>query len=457
MSARILIVDDLLANVKLLEAKLASEYFDTVSAMNGPDAIRICETEQVDLVLLDVMMPGMDGFEVCRRLKTSPATAHVPVVMVTALDQPSDRLKGLDAGADDFLTKPLDDTQLFARVRGLVRLKAVLDELRNRAMASRTLGIGDPLKVAAAETGQNARILLVDDRASSYERLAGALSPYHSVEVETDPHQALVRAAEGEFELVIVSLGLQGADGLRICSQLRSLERTRNIVVLMIGEQDDTKRILRGLEIGAHDFLVRPVDRNELVARVRTQVRRKRYADRLRDGVQNSLELAVTDQLTGLHNRRYLDSQIGPLFEQSVLRARPLSLLVLDLDKFKLVNDTYGHDVGDEVLKEFAFRVQSCTRGIDIVARMGGEEVVIVLPDTALDAAQAVAERIRVKVHEAPFEVQRGAGRIPVTVSIGAASRRPADATAQDLFKRADEALYKAKDTGRNRVVASAA
>ena len=193
------------------------------------------------------------------------------------------------------------------------------------------------------------------------------------------------------------------------------------------------------------------------MARVRTQVRRKRYADRLRDSVQNSLELAVTDQLTGLYNRRYLDSHVGTLFTQSVLRARPLSLLVLDLDKFKLVNDTYGHDVGDEVLKEFAFRVQSCTRGIDIVARMGGEEIVIVLPDTALDAAQAVAERIRAKVHDALFEVQRGAGHIPVTVSIGAASRRPVDATTQDLFKRADEALYKAKEQGRNRVVASAA
>src|SRR3712207_3420081 len=212
MPARILVVDDIFPNVKLLETKLAAEYFHVVSALNGPDAIAICEQGLCDIVLLDVMMPEMDGFEVCRRLKNSPMTAHIPVVMVTALDQPSDRVRGLDAGADDFLTKPVDDAALLARVRSLVRLKAVTDELRTRAMTSRDYGIGDPLAVAAAETGQNAHVLLVDDRASSYERLSAALSHYHRVEVEPDPHQAVIRAAEGSFDVVIVSLSLDGFD-----------------------------------------------------------------------------------------------------------------------------------------------------------------------------------------------------------------------------------------------------
>src|ERR671928_361142 len=176
MTARVLVVDDVFPNVKLLETKLSAEYFDVVTAMNGPDALAICEQGLCDIVLLDVMMPGMDGFEVCKRLKNAPTTAHLPVVMVTALDQPSDRLKGLDAGADDFLTKPVDDTALLARVRSLVRLKSVTDELRTRAMTSRDYGIGDPLAAAASETGQNAHILVVDDRPSSHERLATALS-----------------------------------------------------------------------------------------------------------------------------------------------------------------------------------------------------------------------------------------------------------------------------------------
>lgn len=458
MTARVLVVDDIFPNVKLLEAKLTAEYFDVVTAMNGPDAIEICDQGLCDLVLLDVMMPGMDGFEVCRRLKNAPTTAHLPIVMVTALDQPSDRLKGLDAGADDFLTKPVDDASLFARVRSLVRLKSVTDELRTRAMASREYGIvGDPLAAAASENGQNAAILIVDDRRSSSERLGATLSQFHRVEIEPDPHQALIRAAEGNYDVVLVSLDLVEFDGLRLCSQLRSLERTRDLAVLMLAENEDRGRILRGLDIGVHDFLVRPVDRNELVARVRTQVRRKRFSERLRESVQVSMELAVTDALTGLHNRRYLDSHLAALFDEASLRARQLSVLVLDIDRFKAVNDTFGHDAGDEVLREFADRVRSQTRGIDVVARFGGEEIVVVVPDTGLEGASAVAQRICDRVEGELFAIHQGTRQIPVTVSIGVSARLPGDRTPADLLKRADLALYRAKEEGRNRVVAAAA
>ena len=456
MSARVLIVDDIYPNVKLLETKLSAEYFETVAAMSGPEALAICERGLCDLVLLDVMMPGMDGFEVCRRIKSAPTTAHLPVVMVTALDQPSDRLKGLDAGADDFLTKPLDDVALLARVRSLVRLKAVTDELRGRATTARGV-IGDPLAAASSETGQDGRLLIVDDRESSHRRLAGALSQAHTVEIETDPHRALTRAAEGEFDLALVSLDLEGYDGLRLCSQLRSLDRTRGMSVLMLAEADDRARVLRGLDLGVHDYLVRPVDRNELVARVRTGVRRKRFADSLRGSVQASMELAVTDALTGLANRRYLDSRLAALFAEPQLKGRALSVLMLDIDRFKRVNDTCGHDAGDEVLKEFADRVRCHTRGIDVVARLGGEEIVVVVPDTPLDGARAVAERIRERIEASAFMVHRGTRAISVTVSIGVAARLPEDTGPGDLLKRADIALYKAKEAGRNRVVAAAA
>ncbi|NNM72130.1 PleD family two-component system response regulator [Enterovirga aerilata] len=456
MSARVLVVDDIPTNVKLLETKLSAEYFDVLTASNGPDAIAICEQGLCDIVLLDVMMPDMDGFEVCRRLKNSPMTAHLPVVMVTALDQPSDRLRGLDAGADDFLTKPVDDTALFARVRSLVRLKAVTDELRARLMASRH-GFGDPLAAATAETGQNGHVLIVDDRASSYERLSAALSQYHRVEVEADPHQAMMRAAESEYDVVLISLGLQGFDGLRLCSQLRSLERTRHVAVVLIADMDDRGRVLRGLDIGAHDFLVRPVDRNELVARVRTQVRRKRFAERLRDGVQLSMDAAITDGLTGLHNRRYLDMHLANLFEDAVRRGADLALLLLDIDRFKSVNDRYGHDVGDEVLREFATRIRTLTRGVDLVARYGGEEIVVVVPDASLDEARMVAERIRERVGSSPFAYANRTRNLDVTVSIGVAARQLGDGSAGELVKRADIALYRAKEAGRNRVIAAAA
>src|SRR5215471_18799759 len=387
MSARVLVVDDVLANVRLMEARLSAEYFDVVTAMSGPEALAVCDRAQCDIVLLDVMMPDMDGFEVCRRLKANPKTYHIPLIMVTALDQPSDRVRGLEAGADDFLTKPVSDIALIARVRSLVRLKMITDELRMRAVTSKEIGIHDPIPDALAEAGRHGKILVIDDRRSSYERIVGALANEHRVDVEANPHEALFRATDGDYDLLMVSLDLQGFDGLRLCSQVRSLERTRNLPIVVVVEADDTGRLLRGLEIGVNDYLTRPVDKNEMFARVRTQIRKKRYGERLRDNFQLSMELAITDTLTGLYNRRYMESHLGTLVEEAAARGKPLSLLLIDIDYFKAINDSFGHDAGDDVLREFATRVRKSIRGIDLACRLGGEEFVVVMPETDMAVA----------------------------------------------------------------------
>jgi two-component system, cell cycle response regulator len=456
MTARVLVVDDVPANVKLLEARLSAEYFDVVTAMSGEEALAICERADCDIVLLDVMMPDMDGFEVCRRLKTSLTTHHLPVVMVTALDQPSDRVKGLEAGADDFLTKPVSDVALIARVRSLSRLKMMTDELRMRAVTSRDIGIESPEREAVAETGRNGRILVVDDRATSSEHIAAMLSGEHSAEIEADPSAALFHAAEGSYDLLIVSLGLDNFDGLRLCSQVRSLDRTRNVPILAVADAESNARLVRGLEIGVNDYLARPIDRNEMLARVRTQIRKKRYTERLRDNVQMSIEMAITDALTGLYNRRYMESHLGSLVEQASSRSKPLTVLVLDIDYFKSINDTHGHDAGDDVLREFAIRIRKSIRGIDLACRFGGEEFVVVMPETDLAVATMVAERLRRRIASEPFPIQQGARSIEVTISIGIAALGSAE-NAATVLKRADQALYRAKRDGRNRVVPDAA
>jgi two-component system cell cycle response regulator len=456
MTARDLVVDDVLANVKLLEARLTAEYFEVITAMSGQEALDICARAQCDIVLLDVMMPEMDGFEVCRRLKADPATHHIPVIMVTALDQPSDRVKGLEAGADDFLTKPVSDIALLARVRSLSRLKMMTDELRTRAASSSQIGIADALGEVMLDDGLGGRVLLVDDRASSYERIAEALAAQQAVDIETSPQEALFRLAEAEYDLVIVNLGLVDFDGLRLCSQIRSLERTRALPILLIVEQDDTQRLLRGLDIGVNDYLMRPVDRNELVARVRTQVRRRRYNERLRTNVQQSVQMAITDGLTGLYNRRYMQIHLDTLMDRSLERERPLAMLLVDIDFFKAVNDTHGHDAGDVVLREFADRLRACVRGIDLACRYGGEEFVIVMPEADLGVASTVAERFRRRVASPPFQLADGTA-LDITISIGVAGRHHGERDGEALLKRADQALYRAKRDGRNRVVADAA
>src|SRR5204863_5949640 len=316
----------------------------------------------------------------------------------------------------------VSDVVLIARVRSLTRLKMMTDELRMRAITSLEIGVQAPEQSALAETGKGGRILLVDDRPSSYERLAPMLRTEHTVEVQANPSEALFHAAEGNYDLLIVSLGLNNFDGLRLCSQARSLERTRHVPILAIAEADNNARLLRGLEIGVNDYLLRPIDRNELLARARTQIRKRRYTDHLRDNVQMSIEAAITDALTGLHNRRYMESHLGTLAEQAAVRGRPLSILILDIDFFKSINDTHGHSAGDEVLKEFSRRLKKAVRGIDLACRYGGEEFVVVMPDTDIAMATVVAERLRRRIAAEPFPINQNTRTVLATISVGIAA-----------------------------------
>ncbi|WP_187971920.1 PleD family two-component system response regulator [Aquibium microcysteis] len=455
MTARILVVDDVPANLRLLEARLLAEYFEVLTATSGREALDLCESGRVDVVLLDIMMPGMDGFEVCRRIKADPATAHIPVVMVTALDQVEDRVRGLEVGADDFLTKPANDLQLMTRVKSLVRLKVLSDELRLRASTTRAIGVEALITGMRGPEGGLPRILLVDGKAGSAEAIRAKFGDAAQVDVSLDPQDGLFRAAEGAYDTIVVTTGFDAFDPLRLCSQLRSLDRTRFLPIILVVEQGEDQRIARALELGVNDYIVRPLDGQELIARMRTQVKRKRYNDHLRASVTETIELAVTDGLTGLHNRRYLDSHLDALVSRAKSRRMPLSLMITDLDRFKSINDTWGHDGGDAVLHEFATRLRRSVRGADLACRFGGEEFVIVMPDTDGRTAEKIAERLRQEVASVPFDV--GGQAVTVTISVGVAQMLHIHDDAAALLKRADRALYEAKNGGRNRVVGRAA
>ena len=456
MTARVLVVDDIQANIRLLQARLESEYFDVVTAGSGPEALEICLRERVDVVLLDVMMPGMDGFEVCRRLKSSAQTLHIPVVMVTALDQVSDKIQGLDSGADDFLTKPVDDIALVTRVKSLARLKMLNDEMLMRVSTSRQMGLSDEETLSRILGDNPGSVLVVDDHPRSSARVMSALTKVHDAYIEADPQAALMHLAEQPFDLVVTALRLENSDGLRFCSQVRSLDRTRHLPILIMVDPGDEARLLRGLDMGINDYLMRPVDRHELLARVRTQIRRKRFSDYLRNQIRESVELSITDPLTGLHNRRYMERHLKTLIADAKRSGRSLSVLIADIDHFKAVNDTYGHDAGDTVLKEFSDRFRRYTRGVDLACRLGGEEFLIIMPDTDKGLAWQVGERVRECVASQGFRIAPGQ-EISVTASVGLATWEGEHDTSEALFKRADNALYAAKRRGRNQVVADAA
>ena len=456
MPARILVVDDLPASVKVLEAKLTSEYYDVLTATDGAAALEIINEHDPDLVLLDVIMPGMDGVEVCRRIKENPETTHIPVVMVTSLHDADDRVRCLDAGADDFLSKPVNDITLFARVRSLVRLKRMLDQWRMRKETTKMLGFQPPRDSSRLDNGSNARIYLAADNAVERSAISEILSEDHDLVIDIEPSEASSeQVAKGDADVVIVGLGDEGDGPLRLCSHLRSLDETRQLPILLIGNEDDMGRLIKALEMGINDYILRPINKHELLARVRTQVRRKRYQDRLQTDLLHSLSLALTDSLTGLHNRRYLSMHLETVMKRMVESDKPMCLLMIDIDHFKKINDTHGHAAGDTVLSSLAHRIAGNMRGFDLVARYGGEEFVAVLPDTSVEVAQQVANRLCETISHDPFPIGNEGVRVTITLSVGIAHALGKGDTPEAIIERADGALYQAKNLGRNRVICS--
>jgi two-component system cell cycle response regulator len=448
MSARVLVVDDVEANVKLLEAKLSSEYFDVLSAYNGRSALEIADSELPDVILLDVMMPRMDGFEVCRHLKANPRTVDLPVVMVTALSDVANRLRGLEVGADDFLTKPVNDIALFARVRSLARLKRMMEELRLREGICGRFG---GREMVTAEGPGPARILLIEEDRFAAARMTETLRGGYSVTCAVSCAEAQKLLDDG-IELIIAGLSVTSDEPLRLITQCRASEAYRQLPILLIGDDGDLRRLATGLELGANDYLVRPVDRNELLARTSTQVRRKRLQDRLQQNYQRSLSLALTDELTGLYNRRYLFAHLDELIERINQGGASAAVLLFDIDHFKRVNDTHGHAAGDDVLRELAARAADSVRSVDLVARLGGEEFAVVMPETDIARAAEVAERLRLAVANDRFSVKASGKELDITISVGVAAGEGGD-DRDRLLARADEALYSAKTAGRDRVI----
>ena len=459
MSARVLVVDDLLPNVKLLEARLSSEYFQVATAFSGREALEKAFDNPPDIILLDVMMPQMDGFEACRLLKADPRTCHVPVVMVTALSANEDRVRGLEAGADDFLTKPVRDIALYARIRSLVRLKMLADEWRLRNATSERFGMPEARQTVQQEIPTaGAKLLVVDEMPTLQRLLAQHMkSDDISLKVTSDPQAALAAANEGDFDAILVNTLMRKSDGLRLCAEFRSGEHTRHTPLMAVLDEGDDVRLARAIDIGVTDYLMAPVEPNELIARVRTQIRRRRYMEALRNNYERNMALALTDALTGLYNRRYMEAHLANLSRRSAQPDRSLALLMVDIDNFKHVNDTYGHPIGDEVLKAVASRLRHNVRPFDTVARWGGEEFIVVMPESDIKTCAIVGERLRGKVAQEAVEIGTNHGPISVTISIGAAATPLDRFDPADLIRRADEALYRAKDTGRNRVEASVA
>ncbi|MDX1916608.1 MAG: PleD family two-component system response regulator [Rickettsiaceae bacterium] len=451
MTATILVVDDIESNIRVLEAKLFVGYYTVISATSGKQALEMLQTHKIDIILLDGMMPEMDGFETCRRIKDNPDTMQIPVVMVTALSDIEDRVKGLEAGADEFLTKPVNDLALMARVRSLSRIKAMIDELKLRNQISEELG-GNIVDIAP--NFSECSILIIDDDIVQAKNLTRSLRKLTDhISVISDPKQIESIDEFGAPDTIIISCQLDNIDPLRIAVNLRVKEHLRYTSFVLMTEEDNIDIVSKGVDIGISDYFSYPVDENELLARMRTQLKRKKYQDSLRDGLEKTISLSIKDPLSGLYNRRYFDIHMDHMLQKANLESKEMALLMLDIDYFKQVNDEYGHLAGDIIIKEVAQIIKNTVRLTDLVARYGGEEFVAIIYDITMQQSLEISERVRECVERHDFILPGIAKRINKTVSIGICHVQNTDNEPRlNIVKKADEALYEAKETGRNKV-----
>ena len=452
MAGKILIVDDVATNRIVLKVKLASAFYETIQASCGAEALQIARDIRPDLVLLDVELPDMSGIEVCERLKADPATRDIPVVMITAFHDAPRRLEALRAGAEEVFWKPLDELVLLARLRSLLRARETQEQLGLRDGTYRELGFAEPVQAFVGP----GLIGLVSGRVEVALGWKRCLQPHlddRLLVLDRDAALGDLKASDVPDVFVVAANLLRPGDGLRFMSELRSRPATRHSAVCLVlpGAARDTSAM--ALDLGANDLFEQDIEPVEMALRLHTQLARKRQSDRLRDSLVDGLRLAMVDPLTGLHNRRYAVPHLTRIAERARQSGRQFAVLALDLDRFKLVNDTWGHAAGDAVLVAVSERLRASLRAVDMVARIGGEEFLVALPDTTIEAAQATAERLRQTIGEQPIRIPGGSA-LSVTMSIGLTMGGGDDnpTPIDTLIARADVALLAAKAEGRNQV-----
>ncbi|RAP42089.1 hypothetical protein BYZ73_06970 [Rhodovulum viride] len=460
MSRRILIVDDVATNRIVMKVRLRNAHYQVLQASDGRTALEVARAERPDLILLDMGLPDIDGTDLCRMLKSGRETASIPLIVVTAGRAPETKMRALEAGADEFLSKPLDEMILLARVRSLLRARETAEELALRNGTDQVLGFGEAAP-GFIPPGLVALIASDPRRARAWRAaLVPQISDSLTVLSRAEALNPVPGAPRPDVYVVDADLSPEGA-GLRLVSELRAHPGSRDAAILIVVPESARETAAMALDLGANDLIADPMDAQELALRIKMQIRRKTQSDRLRATLEDGLRLAVTDPLTGLFNRRYALPHLARIAERAAETGRSFALMILDIDRFKLVNDRYGHGSGDAVLVEVARRLKENLRAIDLVARIGGEEFLVALPETDTDRACTAAERLRQAIECRPVALPGGAGEIRVTISVGVAlgdGRRlmsgapDIDAQVRGLMDQADRALYGAKAAGRNTV-----
>ncbi len=459
MHGKVLVIDPIATNRIVLRVKFAAAHYEVIQAGSIAEAIRMLRSGLPDLILCSTKMPDGGPLRLMTRLQKTSAAGKVPVIALCSAVLPAERMRLLAAGLEDVLQKPLDDTLLVARARSVIRAYASASEWQLRDDTSRALGFAEPnVQFGPAQTVK--LVTSCPDQLGAWQAALRTRStacftsctPADAVGPQTDVDEA-------DAFVLVVEPG-KGQEMLGLLATIRSHSRTRHSAILVVQVETDTALGAQMLDMGANDLMCSDPDPAELALRLGTLLARKRLGDALRDTVRSGVEAAMHDPLTGLHNRRYAMPHLARIAERAISTRKPFAVMVADMDHFKQINDVHGHAAGDAVLIETAERLRENLRGVDLLARIGGEEFLIVMPGADLANARNAATRLCHIIRNTPFTLPgQNDVHIAVTISIGLTVCDPLNGpsavlpqTAEALLDRADKALYGAKADGRNRV-----
>lgn len=466
LQGTILILDGVSTNRIMLKVQLSAAWYHVVQANGLAGLGALLRRTRPDLIVTAMTLPDGTALDLRAALQRDETLARIPVIAITPQNDRGARLCALEAGIDEVLAHPLDDMLLQARIRSLIRSHSAADDLQIQAGGHRVAGMSEPaaefasltLPVALDRPADVALVTALPATGAIWRsRLKGVVG-YNLRSYQMDNVQALMDQPVPDAVVVELSPDGGGAS-LRLLADIRARSATRHSAIIAVPNPGNSHLAAEALDRGAHDVLQRGFCADELALRLTAQLARKARSDHMRNTLRDGMRAAVRDPMTGLFNRRYALPKLAGMAHEAAGTRRNLAVMLVDLDHFKKVNDRYGHPAGDAVLVETARRLRAALRPQDLIARIGGEEFLIALPDTGPTDARAAADRLCRQINATPFTIPGFSQPLWITTSIGVVVATPSSGmtggTNEDQFSttligQADQALYEAKDAGRN-------